>query len=319
MLGKKKKRVFQHIMEDSSFELIKSVLPKEWVVRKFNHPDYGIDIVIELFNSTENEGLFETLGEYIYVQVKSIKSLEVEKVTLNSVLNVSKFEWTENSSKSIEVDVVKYSIETSLLETVFGNGSSIPVLLFLADLSSKKIYFICLNDIIDKLIIPERGELNQDSITINIPILNELSNVSVCHTALKIYGKRAKFLAAFSKMNYQRHEILRYEQIADFMISKHGAVETLFLQEFEKMLRLFMKHLLALDFWELNSWVPLKQSKSELIDLQINFSLTTENFEASLLQIKEIWFRLCNLNNMYEELVREWYLPKHLSYLMSYR
>lgn len=46
---KKKQRVLQHLMEDESYEIIKSQIPKHWVIREFNRPDYGIDLVIELF------------------------------------------------------------------------------------------------------------------------------------------------------------------------------------------------------------------------------------------------------------------------------
>lgn len=48
-MAQKKQRVFQHIMEDESYQIIKDKLPKDWVVREFNRPDYGVDIVIELF------------------------------------------------------------------------------------------------------------------------------------------------------------------------------------------------------------------------------------------------------------------------------
>jgi hypothetical protein len=42
-------------MEDESYQLIKKHIPKEWVIREFNRPDYGIDIVIELFNKIDEQ------------------------------------------------------------------------------------------------------------------------------------------------------------------------------------------------------------------------------------------------------------------------
>ena len=43
-MAHKKQRVIQHIMEDKSFQVIKDCLPKEWVIREFNHPDYSVDL-----------------------------------------------------------------------------------------------------------------------------------------------------------------------------------------------------------------------------------------------------------------------------------
>ena len=58
MITRKKHRVRQHIMEDESFEVIKRYIPKNWVIKEFNRPDYGIDLVIELFEEV-NEQIFE--------------------------------------------------------------------------------------------------------------------------------------------------------------------------------------------------------------------------------------------------------------------
>jgi len=66
-MAHKKRRPIQHIMEDESYKIIKDALPKHWVVRDFNRPDYGIDIVIELFEFVEKE-MTETLREFIFVQ-----------------------------------------------------------------------------------------------------------------------------------------------------------------------------------------------------------------------------------------------------------
>src|SRR5690606_25034906 len=92
---RKKQRVLQHIMEDESYEIIKSQIPKHWVIREFNRPDYGIDLVIELFEIIDND-IAETLGEFIYVQVKSVKELQLKQDFIYEVGNVAKGVWTEN-------------------------------------------------------------------------------------------------------------------------------------------------------------------------------------------------------------------------------
>src|SRR2546422_8677297 len=65
-----------HMMEDGSFALIRERIPREWIVRPY-HPDYGIDLAIELFEPLpERPGYAFTLGEWIFPQVKSMGKLE---------------------------------------------------------------------------------------------------------------------------------------------------------------------------------------------------------------------------------------------------
>lgn len=110
-MASKKRRVFQHIMENDSYQLIKKLLPKEWVIRDFNKPDYGIDLVIELFNRVD-EQYSETLGEFIYIQVKSVKSVEVIKEKIFTVRNVAKGAWTEDKSEYAKVPLAPFSVST---------------------------------------------------------------------------------------------------------------------------------------------------------------------------------------------------------------
>ena len=66
-MAHKKRRVFQHVMEDHSYEIIKRSLPQEWVIREFNRPDYGIDLVIELFEKIDEETSNLSDDEYRYL------------------------------------------------------------------------------------------------------------------------------------------------------------------------------------------------------------------------------------------------------------
>ena len=44
-----------------------------------------------------------------------------------------------------------------------------------------------------------------------------------------------------------------------------------------------------------------------------------EDYEDFLIYCSEyIWFRLTNLANMYEELVREWFMPTYFAQITSY-
>src|SRR6185312_14803139 len=102
---------------------------------------------------------------------------------------------------------VKYDMETDFLYTVQMQGASLAVLLFLVDLSTKECYFVCVNDYIDKYLMPSSPEyITQDDVRMYIPAQHVLSNKELRDHALSLYGKRAKFLAAFSLFAYQKNE-----------------------------------------------------------------------------------------------------------------
>src|SRR6185437_6309061 len=140
-MSKKKQRVFQHIMEDESYQIIKKHIPKEWVIREFNRPDYGIDIVIELFDKIDDE-ISETLGEFIYVQVKSVNNITVVNENIFNVGNVAKGIWKEDKSEYIKLEVAKYVFDIDSIYTIQSLGASVSVLLFVVDISTENVYFI---------------------------------------------------------------------------------------------------------------------------------------------------------------------------------
>ncbi|MEI6950263.1 DUF4365 domain-containing protein [Paraflavisolibacter sp. H34] len=316
-----KRRVFQHIMEDDSYQLIKKLLPKEWVIREFNRPDYGIDLVIELFDKVD-EQYSETLGEFIYVQVKSVKSIEIAKEKIFNVGNVAKGSWREDKSEYAEIDVVKYVFDTNSLYTIQSLGASVSVLLFVADLNTENVYFICINDYIDKILLPKNPNYsNQESITLTIPALNNLQNKPISNTALKFYGKRAKLLSAFSKFAYQKNEIAYVFGYKLYPIwtyrdelEKNKSYES---EEVRTMLLYFISQIEDLDIWEHTEWAILPEARRDLLKIK---TLLNDNHDLNLIRDKVIvlWHQLTNLGTMYEELCRERFLPKMISLMTSY-
>lgn len=321
-MARKKQRVLQHMMEDKSYEIIKRQIPEHWVIREFNRPDYGIDLVIELFDKIE-DGIAETLGEFIYVQVKSVKSIEVKKETIYGVSNVAKGVWKENKQEYTEIDVVKYVLDTDSIFTIQSLGASVSVLLFVVDLRNEEIYFICLNDYIDKIILPQNPKYGeQKSLTLTIPILNKLSNKNIADNALKFYGKRAKLLASFSKFYYQENEIC-------YMFGYKNYPVRTYRNEIEKdkvnkkddlknQLLYFISQIEELDIWQHNEWVALPLAKKDL--LVIKEMLLQKDVDITGIKDKVIilWHQLTNLGTIYEDICREWYLPKIISLMTSY-
>jgi len=318
----KKKRVLQHIMEDESYKIIKKYIPKEWVVRDFNRPDYGIDLVIELFNKIDEE-YAETLGEFIYVQVKSAKQLEIKNEKIYSVGNVAKGIWNEDNSTYTQIEVVKYVFDINSIYSIQSLGGSVAVLLFLVDINAESVYFICLNDYIDKIILPKQPNYTeQESITITIPTYNNLANIDIANNALKFYGKRAKLLAAFSKFAYQKNEIAYIIGYKLFPIwTYRNTIErdiVYGIPEIKTQILYFITQIEDLDIWEHNEWDVLPQAKADLQEIKTMLQSSENNWDETKKKVIVLWHQLTNIGTMYEDLCREWFLPKMISLMTSY-
>ncbi|HHJ20890.1 MAG TPA: DUF4365 domain-containing protein, partial [Gammaproteobacteria bacterium] len=102
-MANKKQRSFQQMMEEDSFSVVKDKLPKEWVLHDYR-PDYGIDMVIELFEFVDStKKIAETLGEHIYVQVKSVKNVTIETTRVFQRTNVEKSAPDYNKFKYFDI------------------------------------------------------------------------------------------------------------------------------------------------------------------------------------------------------------------------
>jgi hypothetical protein len=94
-----KKRVRQHIMEDQSIRIVRDLLPDEWVVREYR-PDYGIDLAIELFEYLDaKRTVAATLGETLFVQVKSADVVRSRTMRVYGRRNVEKGPLKENRTE----------------------------------------------------------------------------------------------------------------------------------------------------------------------------------------------------------------------------
>ena len=86
-------------------------------------------------------------------------------------------------------------------------GSAVPVLLAVVDINTENTYFICLNDYIEKVIVPDNSNYTeQEYITLNLPKMNIL-NCESGLASVKWYAKRAKLFSLFNKISYQNGEL----------------------------------------------------------------------------------------------------------------
>jgi Domain of unknown function (DUF4365) len=340
-----KRRIRQHIMEDRSIRIVRDVLPDHWVIREYK-PDYGIDLTIELFEFLEQEpDQAATLGETLFVQVKSTEVVDARRLRVHARRNVEKGPLVEHPAESVEVEVAALKLETSELLAVQAIGSAIPVLLFLVELSTRRIYFVCLNDLIEKVILPQNPDYHQQQTrVVHIPLQNCISaDRPHSHRPLGTYAKRPKLYAAFEKFAYQAHELeaaVEYYQMApDEEIQRNAGATVV------ELLRHFLAVIRRYDFWDkVPEWQPIAWSYAEvaalhdfvrlpdadqdldaLRDYLLNqpgirrdeaFARSWDLVDARLelyLDAVRLWGRLRNLGGIYEELVREWFLPTHLS------
>lgn len=247
-----------HVIGEKAVRFIQSnVLPPEWVTRPM-HPDYGIDLDVELFDYEGGNCI--TLGEHLFLQIKGTEHLRRGILTM----------------KDTKINVIKYQLEVSELNLVERMGSAVPVLLILVDVATGTTYHLCLNDYIRKVlpnINPKYKE--QQTVVINIPIGNQISSGNI--DALRWYGKRAKIYSMF-------HEMLA--DIGDF-----GYLDNDELVAFGKQ---FVKHYREYDVLQSSDlWGGLKQMKAMLDDMYENDCVLEEaaSFTQHALGYTDNWER----------------------------
>jgi hypothetical protein len=243
-----KKRVRQHIMEDQSIQIVRALLPEQWVIREYK-PDYGIDLVIELFEYIDGDRIrAATLGETLFVQVKSTEIVDSRRVRVYDRRNVERGPLLENRANSIEIDLARLRLETCELLTIQAMGAAIPVLLFLVELSTRRIYYVCLNDLVEKVILPQDPTYHEKrGKVIHIPLRNCIrSDDPVSLRPLETYGKRAKLYSAFLKFAYQRNE-LEYEFLYNAEMPEADQRERA--RAMLDLTRHFLGVILRYDFW----------------------------------------------------------------------
>ena len=160
----------------------------------------------------KNKTIAETLGENLFVQLKSSECIEYSTRKAYGRGNVAKGSLTEDKEGYIEIPVAKFQLDMSDILTIQSMGIAVPVLLILVDTNTEKTFFICLNDYIDKVLIPEDSNYaTKKSKTIYIPTANEIVDEEYALVPLRAYGKRSKMYGAFSLFSYQLKEIWRIQ------------------------------------------------------------------------------------------------------------
>ena len=182
-----KQRIKAHIIGDQAVRIVRNTIPVEWVARELVS-DYGIDLEVEIFEQI-NVWDYMTTGEHLYIQVKGKKKIEID---------------TNNKYKK---ELIKHSLETSELLTVERMGSALIVLLFIVDIREENIFFVCLNDYLEKKLIDEKPNYReQNKHTIYISEKNKIDKNNIVEI-LSWYGKRINLYSFFNKISFLYSEL----------------------------------------------------------------------------------------------------------------
>ena len=303
-----KKRTTEHLVDQQGEALFKANLPVHWIVREYR-PDYGLDFTIELFKAGKvQEGksaTFETLGEHVFVQLKSTETEAPKTMPIYSRSNVEKSSETlSNAEQVAKIDAYRLRIETSELVTVERMGIAVPVLLVVSDLSVQRCSFICLNDYIDKILVPEREDYRTaHRRSVYVPVRNEIGSYSG-QVALRWYAKRPKLLAAFQRFTYQYSELRQAQQERFFTLATY-----------------FAHRILEYDFWDDTEMCPqissLATELRQFVDAVSPNPVDASPAYHQMGDVLELWSKLAALPKYYEDVWREWFLPTALGELTS--
>ncbi|HSU29586.1 MAG TPA: DUF4365 domain-containing protein [Bryobacteraceae bacterium] len=328
-----KQKSSAQMIGDEAVMIVKHKLPRHWSAREY-HPDYGLDLAIELFDIPETHpraGLVsDTMGEHLFMQVKGTRKLAPIDISVRRRYNV------EKPPPQLEIEpiekrirVISFQLDTPELITVQRMGAAVPVLLVVVDITTAKTYFVCLNDYIDKVLLPEDAAFaEKQSKVVHVPVMNELIDAPASLTAIRFYGKRAKFLAAFQKFSFQNHELAYVPNPDVSRVARH-----------------FAEIILRYDFWLSSEFWPIIRVLHDSLQRFLRFGvsglvrlpdevITRSSEEGAIWEaddgtvgtfsemmecnaIRSLWRRLELLGRIHEEICREWFLPTHMGLTSS--
>lgn len=328
-MNEAKQRSEQHLIDADGERLLRARLPRHWVLREYR-PDYGLDFALETFRHPTADGkqhaTYETLGEHVFIQLKSVASATALPLKLYARNNVEKQREVLQKGELLgEMDTIRFSLETPELITVERMGVAVPVLLVIADVQNARCYFVCLNDYVDKILIPKHDDYKaKGSRTIHVPTRNEVGDPVVGLTALRWYAKRAKLYSAFQRFVFQASELGHAWGTPDAL----------------RMAQYFASRIAGYDFWDdTEMWGLIKYygdaikrflatgdpglMKYAAATLQVAAACDSERareIEKDMRQqeVLQLWRLLAALPRVYEDVLREWFLPTGLGCMSSY-
>lgn len=313
-----KKQSMSHAIDADGQALLASKLPRSWKLREYR-PDYGLDYALELFEDFPDiprpQDTVETLGEHIFIQLKTKANPQHGPCPVFGRHNVEKSREALNRKDHVgTLDTYRLPVDTPELVTVERMGIAVPVLLVVADLARQQCAFVCLNDYIDKILVPRFGNYaSAASRTIHIPLLNAVGSEHG-NAGLRWYAKRAKLIAAFQRFGFQNNELGYAHE-----------------DEWRALALYFANRIARYDIWsDLPMWpivTYLGNALKRFLETGqpgLMSDVTPPSFKDEFAyynrkqDVLELWRMLENLSRIYEDIAREWYLPTGVGFTGSY-
>ena len=328
-----KKRPTSHVTDSTGMQLFRSVLPQEWVVREYQ-PDYGIDYSVEVFDS-QGDG-FVTLGEHFFVQLKSHSKVQWITKEVHARYNVAKTPLKYDRRQSSRMRVIAEPLDTAELQLARSMGPATPLALVVADTTHSKVHWVCLNDFVDKVLVPEAGQdlSLQASHTVHLPDFNRIHPTDDALIPLRFLARRGKLYSAFNLFRYQRHDI---QCALDRWAT--GVAHQLDDPDLLRLANHFLGTVLAYDFWKTtHAWpaVEFTHMRAEATATMVAQAIAGDSLDSILAHrleradvsssgkpkddalrflitsdIRSTFDQLSNLGDLFEEICREWFLPTH--------
>lgn len=154
-------RTYQHVVDTRSIKRLLSLLPDHWVIRELTERDYGIDLIVEIFEKTgtnqHGHDVFDSTGAVFHAQVKG----------------------TASELKPTQDGQLTFQLNKSAM--LYAERFSAPFLLFRMDVSTNdaKSYFLWIQRYVRDVLDSEKPSWridNQDSFYVRIPLHNEISS-----------------------------------------------------------------------------------------------------------------------------------------------
>jgi uncharacterized protein DUF4365 len=193
------RRPFQHVMEDQAGQLIRRLLPDEWIIREVRM-DYGVDLEIEIVDEDV------VTGNRIWVQSKASKRLDTRSREFSIGNTGEDCDDTNESTESHEARYFAYRITTK--ELSYALQCTIPLLLFVCDLERGDIFWLPLRDeAIHNTMFSRPGWRAQQTVSVHIPEWNSIRRESSNgFPGLRWYALEPARMTAFAMLHYYHHE-----------------------------------------------------------------------------------------------------------------
>ncbi|MGN2638295.1 DUF4365 domain-containing protein [Nocardia takedensis] len=318
-----KRRTVNQIQGHEGEDLVCASFPRQWVSRKISS-DFGIDLHVETFAWVDDDRRSaDTLGEHFFVQVKSRARAHPHWLTIRERRNVSKYRVDPECGDAIKIRVISCELDVSEIITIESMGNAIPVLLCVAAMDTRTVYYVCMNDYISKVLLPNNPNYRkQKSVVVHVPAWNVLDANDRGIAYLWILARRAKLYSAFNTFNYQAREMEYARDSLEDLSEMVGDNRTVSIpDDIISMLEVFITSNLRLDIWRplgeggFFALQDLQRKFEELLNSLPSYRTPMNSHQIFLFTVGvcKLFTMAANMGRIFEELGRESHLPTVLA------